>query len=537
MSEKFFVNNTRLLKLEKSRWNEITVQYKLDIQTKDHVYCDKVTNYILFTSCGKIIVLLGNNETFVKDCTVSKTIKFSEEKGWFSKDYLLHLNNEDSFHVESKNMKHLENIFNDFIHYIENTNSDNLGSEIEKYDDLINKLNIDEIQQDYDFYEIMVEQNSKINESIEEFLDDLSYVKREEDFLYSESTGRFKRIHTISKTKVNDPDKEYHGEERSQFQLIYLYPNPHINSYYIEFWCNERNTEFFERYYYFPFIPSLDEIPTILHMKNYTVFLSFEKFIDKIMTNNFIMDKVEFDKLLPIENFIRKLKSDIQKETKESKSEISKEMKVLDKDNNGIIDIIESDDFKKLLLKYESQIKEIDKGHVHKFVKLSNYLKKRRENIQSVFSSLSNEENTVSLIELFGVLKNQIHNYEVLTLHSINMIVSLIEGKEIVFYEIYESFDRLNVFNSNWENELSEKLTNIEIGLNEVMYSIQEMEMNIVKGLNQLSYITEESFKNLETSVTEELKNINSTIKFNNLLTGIQTYQMYKINKNTKSLN
>jgi hypothetical protein len=31
-------------------------------------------------------------------------------------------------------------------------------------------------------------------------------------------------------------------------------------------------------------------------------------------------------------------------------------------------------------------------------------------------------------------------------------------------------------------------------------------------------------------------KTIQSGIGFNNLLTGIQTYQMYKINKNTKSL-
>ena len=57
-----------------------------------------------------------------------------------------------------------------------------------------------------------------------------------------------------------------------------------------------------------------------------------------------------------------------------------------------------------------------------------------------------------------------------------------------------------------------------------------------VNEISNLSYVTQESFKELNQSVTKELSSIDSSIKFNNLLTGIQTYQMYKVNKNTKSL-
>ena len=62
------------------------------------------------------------------------------------------------------------------------------------------------------------------------------------------------------------------------------------------------------------------------------------------------------------------------------------------------------------------------------------------------------------------------------------------------------------------------------------------MERNIVNRLDKLTYVTENSFKELNSSITNELKSVNSSIKFNNLLTSIQTYQTYKINKNTKSL-
>ena len=369
----------------------------------------------------------------------------------------------------------------------------------------------------------------------------------------------YKRIWRFSKKAPAQNAIELYNEGRIpeigeyfQFKLVYCFfgslsqeGHGNLSSFNIQFNGNVSNDRFAVTYFYFPFISSFDEIPKNLYMssdvKRQAVFLSFKEFINKIMTNHLITDNVEVDKLLPIVNFITKLKSDIKKEMTESNSEISKEMKLLDKDDNGIIDIIESDDFKKLLSKHESQIKDIDKSHIHKFVKLSNYLKKRRENIQSIFSALLNEDLTKSKIELFGVLKNQIHNYEVLTVHSINMIISLVEGKDIIFYEIYESFDKLNVFNSNWENELSEKLTDIETnltrGLKEIMFSVQAMEISIGNGLKHLSYVTEDSFKDLELSVTEELKSVNSSIKFNNLLTGIQTYQMYKINKNTKSLN
>ena len=115
------------------------------------------------------------------------------------------------------------------------------------------------------------------------------------------------------------------------------------------------------------------------------------------------------------------------------------------------------------------------------------------------------------------------------------MIISLIENDLITFYEIYETFDRINIFNSNWENEVSQKLTEIDSNLGDLIYSIQDMEMKISKEIKHLTYVTSSSFDNLNRSINTELKSLNSSIKFNNLLEGIQAYQMYKINKNTKN--
>jgi len=118
---------------------------------------------------------------------------------------------------------------------------------------------------------------------------------------------------------------------------------------------------------------------------------------------------------------------------------------------------------------------------------------------------------------------------------SLNMVTSFCNDDRITFYEIYETFDKLDVFSSNHEREISMRLKNIESKLDEVVQTIYEMEMNICSELYQLQFISQDISESI-SGLSEGLREINSSLQTNNLLTGIQTYQLYKINKNTKSL-
>jgi len=251
--------------------------------------------------------------------------------------------------------------------------------------------------------------------------------------------------------------------------------------------------------------------------------------------NNF---SLEVDEKIEYINSKERLEKEKEKNRLESlkKSQTSL-LQEFDKDGNGVVDAIEGvDDFMILFKKHQKKIIDVDKQYIQNFVKVSNYLKTKRQNIQDIFSSIKNTENQLQLNENVGILKNQIHTYELLLFHSLNMIISIVKEDLIIFYEIYESFDKLNMFSSNWENEVAQQLENIEDGFSELMHSIDFMGRNIVSGLNQLTYVTQEGFSDLERSVTKELHSIDSSIKFNNLLTGISTYQLYKINKQTKPL-
>lgn len=55
------------------------------------------------------------------------------------------------------------------------------------------------------------------------------------------------------------------------------------------------------------------------------------------------------------------------------------------------------------------------------------------------------------------------------------------------------------------------------------------MEQNIISELSLLTYTTKQSYMDLNISVKNQLKEVESAINMNNVLTSIQVYQSYKI--------
>jgi hypothetical protein len=313
--------------------------------------------------------------------------------------------------------------------------------------------------------------------------------------------------------------------------------------------------------------PNLYEYGEFLY---YPVFLNESKSYDFIEKGNYYnltkkidegIFNINSDELIFLQlvnEKISELLKDIKKIHFESLNTLSLEKKSFleefSKNNDGKLDLVDCVDINKLLQKHQKKIIEIDKNYIQKFVKISSYLKLKKQNILLIYNSIYETNNNIVINEQIFILNNLkqlIHSYESLLFHSISMITSVVSGDLITFYEIYECFDKLNVFNSNWENEVSYNLSNIgfklddigvqlgEIGnsLNDLFDSINSMESNIISSLDKLSYITEDSFRELNTSINEELSSIDSSIKVNNLLTGIQSFQMYKINQNTKRIN
>ncbi|SEH97814.1 hypothetical protein [Epilithonimonas hominis] len=201
----------------------------------------------------------------------------------------------------------------------------------------------------------------------------------------------------------------------------------------------------------------------------------------------------------------------------------------LDKSSDGSLNISENA-FRKMISQYQDKITENDKKYLHNFTKMSSYLDQKRKIILQYFDSLL-VVNPKEAIDKINFIEEQHQHYNILLFHSINMFGALLKQDYITFYEIYEQFDKLGIYNSSWENEISNKLSDINSSVSELIESVNNLERNLVHSIDNLSYVMENGYENLNQTVTKQLSSINASVNMNNLLTGIQIYQSHKLNR------
>jgi hypothetical protein len=263
------------------------------------------------------------------------------------------------------------------------------------------------------------------------------------------------------------------------------------------------------------------------YSKNYDHFNEKQKEILEDVLKQVNIAIIEFEKDLELQIANKKIKK--QQILNSKQEEIKKEFI---EDNKNKIDIIDvKDDFHNLIKNHQTKIIDTDKTFIQKFIKISNYHKQKKENLKNMFDSITSTKNLEELEELKILLKQQIHTYEIIILHSFNMLTALIDDDLITFYEIYEAFDELNMFDSNHQKELSEKLTNIEDGIYNLVKSNVELERNMTNKLISLSYLNISAYKELTKSLNKKLASIGSAINTNTLLNAINAYSSYSTNK------
>ena len=353
-----------------------------------------------------------------------------------------------------------------------------------------------------------------------EHKDIVDKIEKKSSILFGTSSKGFKGL--LKSSLFNNSDEVFFGVGTSQSYVMVFTSNGIVYS-----GDDGEKTELVENYWDKLRLDILTEFLTISDLTTIPI-------IERVSGDDWFEDIFNKNLVNELSRVCMNILVKSRKESEETKTNV---LSKLDKDSNGTIDIIEEKNEFNLLLKKHQKIviekgKEFNQNYTHQFIKVGNYIKQKRSNLQLIFDSIKDEKNNWKLNEYVDVLENEIHSYNLLLINSLNLIISLIEDDQITFYDIYEKFDKLNIYNSNWENELSQKLTNISTDLQGLMNEIRDVGDRIVSSIEDLSYMTEESTKMLDNRLGE----IDSSIKTNNLLSLIQTYQTYKINKNTRSL-
>ena len=259
------------------------------------------------------------------------------------------------------------------------------------------------------------------------------------------------------------------------------------------------------------------------------------------------------------ENFCNTYNTIIENEAKRMlKREIKtkKEIKIakedffnkFDKNDNGIIDIIEEDGFSKLLKKHQDTITKIDQRFVFDFVKLSKSMQEKQDNLTHTFSLLKSADSKLELNEIRDTFEVQHMGYAIMIFEAYRMLLSLIQNDMVTFYELYAEFESNRIFESQWQKDLHQMkkdLTSIKKinkmslqTLLTIASQLKEMELSMIQGFNMVNQTLEEGFESvnqniqiMNKSLTNELKGINNKLWWNNLFQVVQIFQNRKTNK------
>ena len=275
------------------------------------------------------------------------------------------------------------------------------------------------------------------------------------------------------------------------------------------------------------------------YQSNFTFHDNIQKFCEFICDekwNDVLKDEIQLatDKFIGIENIKKDKKRQETKKLRVVKDEfISK----FDTNKNRKLDIVEDDGFNTFLRTNQAKIMKIDPSYIQKLVKLSHFLRDKGDNLQQTFGLILKSKNKDDLNKIKKNFEIQIVAYSITMVKSFEMLLAVSKEDLITFFDLYEEFDSLGIFNSNWEKELTSTLSEIkEINKSTLKQMILlsnqmvKMEKSMMNGFSKLDKL-DDSINRMNESLTKELKGINNKLWWNNLFQMVQIYQNRKTNK------
>ncbi|MGB2043578.1 MAG: hypothetical protein ACPH4O_07925 [Flavobacteriaceae bacterium] len=211
------------------------------------------------------------------------------------------------------------------------------------------------------------------------------------------------------------------------------------------------------------------------------------------------------------------------------------------------------DEVNNILKSKESEIqskeKEFQTNFIQDFIRTLNFIDENIKNSKNLNLRFQGriERKTYESTEFIEQLNKLIESENIfITTNSsilfglVDMIRSIIYDDRVRFYQIYEKFDKMRIFNSQYQNDVLNSLNSINDNLVELNSNIETLTNTIDNlGKELISSIRELKFElsYLNDTVSSQLQNISTKLDVNNLLNVVQTYQLWRINSNTKSIN
>lgn len=170
-----------------------------------------------------------------------------------------------------------------------------------------------------------------------------------------------------------------------------------------------------------------------------------------------------------------------------------------DVDDNGLLDIAESTNIEKIIKNKQKEIREIEKkenrDYLKDFSKISLFLNSFQSQLVSDYNDIQNSGND------YGLINSKIEDFEkdykiykTLLSSMILMVSHVVNDNTLDFYKLRELFDKLSVFESNFEKNLLGELRSLNQVTSELISITLEARDEI---MSELSFL-DSSISNVE---------------------------------------
>ena len=135
-----------------------------------------------------------------------------------------------------------------------------------------------------------------------------------------------------------------------------------------------------------------------------------------------------------------------------------------------------------------------------------------------------NKSQAEDLVSKYTLIKNE---YNLM-----NVLINAIDSDKVLFNKTYNMLEDRGVFMAVYDRLNYHNLSSIATNMN----TLVEQSFQMIQRLDTISSELWESNNKLD-NINQSLNDINVSVKASNFLLSVQTYQLYKINKNTRGLN
>lgn len=169
-------------------------------------------------------------------------------------------------------------------------------------------------------------------------------------------------------------------------------------------------------------------------------------------------------------------------------------------------------------------------------IRVENKLNERENSINSILIELKSVQDLSQFETLINHLEIQKSQFQHMVYISCELLKSHEEHDKLTFYRIYDVLDEMDYFNSSWEKSLISEIKFVNEKLDQIVKKLNDIERSIVVTIQGLNDELGNKFDQFNSNITSKLGDIDDSIMLGNWINLVNTIQIQKVNKNTKSL-